>query len=81
MFCCALIAFLYEKKIGTTPFRLSSHVPSGLPTFRPPPFSTTANNQTISFFEMMHDLGSGIIVVPVVAILANVAIAKSFGEI
>lgn len=78
VFFCALIAFLYETKVGKTPFRLSSHVPSGLPTFKPPPFSTTVNNQTISVFQMMHDLGSGIVVVPIVAILANVAIAKSF---
>lgn len=80
VFFCALIAFLYEMKIGKTPFRLSSHVPSGLPTFKPPPFSTISNNHTISFMHMVHDLGSGIVVVPVVAILANVAIAKSFGK-
>lgn len=29
---------------------------------------------------MVHELGTGIIVLPVVAVLANVAIAKAFGK-
>lgn len=78
VFTCALIAYLYETKLGRPPFRLSSHVPSGLPTVQFPPFSITSKNETITFFRMVHDLGSGIVVAPVIAVLANIAIAKSF---
>lgn len=80
VFFCALVAFLYERKFGKVPFRLSNRVPSGLPTFQPPRFTTSTSNNTVTFWHMLHDLGSGILVVPIVAILANVAIAKSFGK-
>lgn len=48
--------------------------------FTPPPFCTIENNATVPFPQMIHSLGSGIIVLPVVAVIANVAIAKSFGR-
>jgi hypothetical protein len=57
---------------------LTGTVQSGLPELSLPPFSTTLNNQTLSFTEMASELGSSIILVPVIAILGNVAIAKTF---
>lgn len=51
-----------------------------MPSVGLPSFSTTLNNQTYSFSEMCSHLGSGIIIVPLVSVLANVAIAKVFGE-
>ncbi|CAG2056069.1 unnamed protein product, partial [Timema podura] len=50
----------------------------GLPTFGLPPFSAQVGNTTYSFLGMCEKLGSGIIMVPVVGVLANVAIAKAF---
>nr|CAD7399478.1 unnamed protein product [Timema poppensis] len=50
----------------------------GLPTFGLPPFSAQVGNTTYSFMGMCEKLGSGIIMVPVVGVLANVAIAKAF---
>lgn len=55
-------------------------VPSGLPTIKLPPFSATVDNRTLDFVDMLQELGSGIVVTPIVAVLANVAIAKAFGE-
>jgi hypothetical protein len=58
----------------------SGRVQSGLPPFQLPPFSAELNNRTLNVLEMAAELKAGIIVVPVVAIIANVAIGKAFGE-
>lgn len=55
-------------------------VAAGLPTVAPPPFSAFANNQTYAFEDMVFKLGGGVVVVPLIAILGNVAIAKAFCE-
>ncbi|XP_049854720.1 sodium-independent sulfate anion transporter [Schistocerca gregaria] len=74
---CSFVAYGLSAH-GLTPFRLSRKVAPGLPPFGLPPFSTVYNNQTIGFVEMCKELGSATIFVPVVAVLANVAIAKAF---
>ncbi|KAF2879074.1 hypothetical protein ILUMI_27083 [Ignelater luminosus] len=76
----SLIAFYFESKTGKSPFTLSGAVHAGIPTFKLPNFNTKLGNETISFMEMVHELGTGIIVLPVVAVLANVAIAKAFAS-
>lgn len=53
-------------------------VQAGLPNIGLPPFSTTIGDKTYSFVEMCEELGSSVILVPVIAILGNVAIAKTF---
>lgn len=60
------------------PFLLSGKVEPGIPSFQLPPFSMEYRNQTMGFMEMCSELGSGIVVIPLVAVLANIAIAKSF---
>ncbi|KAJ8897272.1 hypothetical protein PR048_002618, partial [Dryococelus australis] len=55
-------------------------IQSGLPPFGPPPFSLHSGNTTYSFLEMCGELGSGLVVTPIVSVLANVAIAKAFCE-
>lgn len=55
-------------------------VESGLPELSFPKFSTNLNNQTYGFLDMCAKLRSGIIVTPLVSVLANVAIAKVFCE-
>jgi len=59
---------------------LTGKLRSGLPPFQLPPFQTIVGNQTFSFGEMCSELGSSIILVPVIAVLGNVAIAKAFGK-
>ena len=43
-------------------------------------FSLFSDNSTIPFMEMTKTLGSAIIVIPLIAILESVAIAKAFGK-
>lgn len=46
-----------------------------------PPFQIEYQNRTLSFKDVYTELGSGIIVVPLVGVLANVAIAKAFSKL
>lgn len=74
---CAVVSYVYEG-YGGAPFILTGHIDSGLPSIAPPSFSRTVANQTETFFDMCKDLGSGIVIVPLISIIGNVAIAKAF---
>ena len=70
-----------------TTFILTGNIQRGLPAFQSPPFSVNistgnATHQTfemIGFSDMVSELGSAIIILPLLVILENVAIAKAFG--
>ena len=54
-------------------------VPPGLPNFTFPTFEVSGpDNSTIGFGGMIESLGSGVFIIPLIAILENVAIAKAF---
>ncbi|GBP82785.1 Sodium-independent sulfate anion transporter [Eumeta japonica] len=76
---CSLAAFLLEKGSGS-PFKLTGTVRSGLPDLKLPPFSTNIGNKNVTFIEMCSDLGSSIVLVPIIGVLGNVAIAKAFAS-
>ncbi|XP_037812319.1 sodium-independent sulfate anion transporter [Lucilia sericata] len=70
-------------------FRMVGYVPSGMPEFSLPPFSmTTVVNTTTgevievheSFAQMVSSLGSGLIVVPLIALLENMAVVQAFAN-
>ncbi|XP_076275258.1 sodium-independent sulfate anion transporter-like isoform X1 [Rhynchophorus ferrugineus] len=75
----ASVAYALEKQ-GQNPFRLTGFVKPGLPNITLPPFSTEVNNQTYTFNDMVSTLGSGIIIIPILSILQNYAIAKVYSE-
>lgn len=70
----------YVAYLWTTapPFQLSGKVSGGIPSFTLPPFQIEYNNSTMGFIEIVQELGSGIVIVPLVAVLENTAIAKAF---
>lgn len=78
--CSSLLAYYYETTTGAVPFLLTGKVKPGMPNFGPPPFSTTYNNRTVELSEMLADLGGSVVMVPIIAVLGNVAIAKAFGK-
>jgi sodium-independent sulfate anion transporter 11 len=55
-------------------------IAEGLPAFQPPPFEfyNEHENRTVTFGEMASELGPGLIVVPLVALLEDIAICKAF---
>ncbi|XP_061711867.1 sodium-independent sulfate anion transporter-like [Cydia pomonella] len=73
-----IIAYLLKISTGTEPLILIGDIGSGLPKIEPPPFSTTVGNETYTFSDMMSVLGPQSLVLPLVAILESVAIAKAF---
>ncbi|XKL60739.1 hypothetical protein PGB90_007796 [Kerria lacca] len=59
-------------------FKLMGYIPPGMPTFEIPSFST--KNGTIGFLDMVQDMGSGILVLPLVGILEDISICKAFAN-
>ena len=70
-------------------FTLTGAIDGGLPDIQPPPFSLELNVtddhgdwevRYVGFSDMISTLGAAVIIIPVIAILESVAIAKAFGE-
>lgn len=65
--------------IGLTFF--PGEIPSGLPNFDVPKFSITNSNGTVvGFFDMVSNVGPGIIVLPIIGLIETISICKTFGE-
>ncbi|XP_033038400.1 sodium-independent sulfate anion transporter isoform X2 [Trachypithecus francoisi] len=75
----ALVAYSFEVT-GYQPFILTGETADGLPPVRTPPFSVTTANGTISFTEMVQDMGAGLAVVSLVGLLESIAVAKAFAS-
>lgn len=74
----SFIAYLYKNNGYQAPFLTSKPVEGGIPTPILPPFSTQIGNKTYDLVEMVTELKTGCIIIPIIAVLANVAIAKAF---
>lgn len=70
----------FLSNAGETPFLLTGNVTSGLPPVQLPPFSTVVNNQTYNFGDMVSELGTSVLALPLIAILESIAIAKAFSK-
>ncbi|XP_050421473.1 sodium-independent sulfate anion transporter-like [Adelges cooleyi] len=77
---CSMLAYCYHSPDIEPYVTLIGNVRSGLPPLKLPPFSTVVNGKEIGFIDMCLNLGSSIILVPVIAVLGNVAIAKAFAS-
>ncbi|CAH2238317.1 jg17474 [Pararge aegeria aegeria] len=75
---CSLIAYAWDS-YTKSPFKLTGTVKEGLPSWSLPPFGTQLGERNVTFVEMCSDLGSSIVLVPIIGVLGNVAIAKAFG--
>ncbi|CAK1547239.1 unnamed protein product [Leptosia nina] len=76
---CAVMAFLWENN-SQSPFKLTGTVKEGLPPLSLPPFGTVVDGKHVTFWEMCAELGSSIVLVPIIGVLGNVAIAKAFAS-
>ncbi|XP_062072279.1 sodium-independent sulfate anion transporter [Lepus europaeus] len=77
--CAALVAYSFELT-GHQPFVLTGETAEGLPPVRLPPFWVTTANRTVSFTEMVQDMGAGLAVVPLMGLLESIAVAKAFAS-
>ncbi|XP_063704047.1 sodium-independent sulfate anion transporter isoform X2 [Culicoides brevitarsis] len=75
----SIVAYIWSNGgAESLPFKLSGKVKSGVPDFALPSFSIERNGTVTSFIDILSDFGIGTVFVPLVAILANVSIAKAF---
>jgi len=84
----AIAAYFYNK--GNTDLLIMiGEIPAGLPSFQIPPFSIPAvvNETTgeiieegLNFMDLISELGSGLVVIPLIALLENIAICKAFAN-
>lgn len=75
---CAGISYYFETQQDGAPFLLTGHIEKGFPRVEPPAFSYVQGNSTVTFSEMFVNLGTGTIIVPLISLIGNVAIAKAF---
>ncbi len=82
---CTLLAYGLDPEIPpggsrNTTFILTGNIEAGLPAFQAPPFSfnDTVTETFYNFNGMVSELGIAILILPLLAILENVAIAKAF---
>ncbi|XP_046393546.1 sodium-independent sulfate anion transporter-like [Ischnura elegans] len=77
---CGSLGYWFALR-GEPPFRLIGYIPPGLPTFQPPPFSVIKpDNTTAGFVEMVSTFGSGMLVLPLLSLLEDIAICKAFSS-
>ncbi|XP_038113609.1 sodium-independent sulfate anion transporter [Culex quinquefasciatus] len=80
---CGAIGYVFQSS-AQAPFKLIGEIPPGMPSFQAPLFSLTANENSSgraeSFSEIVSGLGSGLIVVPLIALMENIAICKAFSN-
>ncbi|XP_010159119.1 PREDICTED: sodium-independent sulfate anion transporter, partial [Eurypyga helias] len=74
-----LVAYSFQA-VGSQPLTLTGTIPRGLPAFCLPRFSMASPNGTLSFRDMVEDMGVGLAVVPLMGLLETVAIAKAFAS-
>ncbi|CAH0723330.1 unnamed protein product, partial [Brenthis ino] len=70
--------FVHEDK--DAPLLLTGNITPGIPKPQLPPFYSIVGNTTVYAGEMFAHLGSGLLVVPLVGVISNVAIAKAFSK-
>ncbi len=78
---CSVVAYF----LGESVFVLTGSIQEGLPPIAPPPFSATyedaeGNVVQDGLQEMLGNLGSLLVLLPLVSILEHMAIAKAFSE-
>ena len=84
---CALMAYgcdtiLPDEPTRNTTIILTGNLKSGTPKFQLPPFSinNTETGIITDFGGMISELGSAVIILPLMDVLENIAIAKAFGK-
>uniref|UniRef100_A0A2S2NGJ8 Sodium-independent sulfate anion transporter n=1 Tax=Schizaphis graminum TaxID=13262 RepID=A0A2S2NGJ8_SCHGA len=75
-----LITYLFESSGTPLPYLTSDTAKTGLPTLRFPPFGYTSGNTTVTLPEMLYEIRSAIFIIPLVSVLANVSIAKTYAN-
>ncbi|CAL1675363.1 unnamed protein product [Lasius platythorax] len=75
---CGLLGWSFQDK---SPVKLIGYIPGGMPAVQVPPFGFIKDsNTTLTFIDMISNLGSGILVVPLISLMEDIAICKAFAN-
>ncbi|XP_075221176.1 sodium-independent sulfate anion transporter-like isoform X2 [Lycorma delicatula] len=77
---CSSLSYYFKHNLNITPFTLTGNIVSGLPKVKLPPTTTVVTGEKMDFVDMVSYLGSGLIVVPLIALISNLALAKAFSN-
>ncbi|XP_070071660.1 sodium-independent sulfate anion transporter isoform X1 [Drosophila takahashii] len=80
----SVLAYNTCEQMASCPYILTGKVKSGLPNVTLPKLETTILDRngteiTQNFEQMLSELGPSMIILPIIAVLGNVAISKAFG--
>ncbi|KAH8264919.1 hypothetical protein KR038_008017 [Drosophila bunnanda] len=80
----SVLAYSTCDQMDSCPYILTGKVKSGLPNVALPKFETTILNRNgteipQNFEQMLSELGPSMLILPIIAVLGNVAISKAFG--
>ncbi|XP_044252665.1 sodium-independent sulfate anion transporter-like isoform X2 [Tribolium madens] len=76
---CGAIGY-YFCTLGDPPFKVIGYVPEGFPAIQPPRFSYTSNDTHEGFLDMVTNMRTGIIIVPLLGLLEDIAVCKAFAN-
>lgn len=69
------------RNLAELKFLIPGYIPGGMPAVQIPPFGYIKDsNTTLTFIDMIGNLGSGILVIPLISLMEDVAICKAFGK-
>lgn len=79
---CGYIGYSF---VDNAPFKLIGSIPAGLPEIQSPPLNipgnaTDPNSSGENFWEMIASMQSGLVVIPLIALMENIAICKTFAN-
>ncbi|CAG0917243.1 unnamed protein product, partial [Notodromas monacha] len=76
----ATLAYLFYSN-GIQPFPITGDMPAGIPSVSIPTFSyVDSEGKTHDFLDVLGTIGAGVFVVPILAVLENMSIAKAFAK-
>ncbi|XP_067647088.1 sodium-independent sulfate anion transporter isoform X2 [Eurosta solidaginis] len=83
--CASILAYNTCETGASCPFILTGTVKAGFPDVEVPKFHTTVllpNGTRVEqdYFDMFKELGPSMIILPIIAVLGNVAISKAFSS-
>lgn len=81
---CTAASYVYisarDDQSAVLPYKIIGTIPAGLPEFHLPQFSARRDNGTVGFFDMVTTMKSNVVVLPLVGLLENISICKSFAR-
>ncbi|XP_011144186.1 sodium-independent sulfate anion transporter isoform X2 [Harpegnathos saltator] len=75
---CGCLGYSFQNE---SPVKLIGYIPGGMPIVQIPPFGYMKDaNTTVTFVDMVSNLSTGILVIPLISLMEDIAICKAFAN-